>query len=97
MTKHTTLCGNRWQSMDLAKGDHVCIKQDATGLAFQWEDYAKKLEVTNKAKNDEILKLKALIVAAVCPCCNGSGSYHGDHGEQVQCQWCYETKEIRSK
>ena len=39
----------------------------------------------------------ALLNVAVCPACDGSGSYPDNYGEQVQCQWCYERGELIEK
>ena len=42
------------------------------------------------AQQQEIERLRRLLGAAVCPCCDKSGAYYDNYGEIHQCQWCYE-------
>lgn len=35
----------------------------------------------------EVQRLRAVVIAALCPCCDGSGTYL-DCGMPTQCQWC---------
>ena len=62
-----------------------------------WKDIDKPKNPTNQLLRlrAEVKTLKALIKAANCPCCDGSGAYYDNQGEVCQCQWCDETKEIR--
>ena len=46
-------------------------------------DYAEHFKNKSEA-------LSKLLEKAVCPCCDGSGSYYDNMGEVCQCQWCYE-------
>ena len=50
-----------------------------------------------KSQQVEIAELEGLIVAAQCPCCNGDGAYYDGNGEVCQCQWCYETEDIKKR
>ena len=34
--------------------------------------------------------MRALLEAAKCPCCDGSGGRYDNYGNAEQCQWCYE-------
>ncbi len=35
-----------------------------------------------------------LLNAAVCPCCDGGGTYYDNDCEPAQCQWCYEKNKL---
>ena len=50
-------------------------------------DYIDNLEA-------QLKELEALLKAAQCPCCDGSGAYYSNMGEVCQCQWCDEVSEL---
>lgn len=45
----------------------------------------------------QIAELKALLFIAVCPCCDGSGSFPDGYGAACQCQFCYERTSALAK
>lgn len=56
-------------------------------------------EILELRQEVERLKVEAikLLDAAVCPCCDKTGAYYGNHGELCQCQWCDEVKKLREQ
>ena len=45
-------------------------------------------------QHKHIKELEALLKAAQCPCCDGSGAYYDNMGEVCQCQWCDEVSKL---
>lgn len=77
--------------------------------ACQWRQKAEQAEQERDAlqarvaelekERDELRRrvavLEALVHAAQCPQCDGSGAYYDGIGNVCQCQWCYETEKSR--
>ena len=60
---------------------------DAEYIAHFNPSYVKELVEALKEARD-------LLNVASCPNNCTDGAYHGSHGEPVQCQFCYERKEL---
>ena len=56
----------------------------------------KQLNLRIKELEDKLISAETLLGVANCPeCIDKSGANYDEHGEAVQCQWCYEVKALK--
>lgn len=66
----------------------------------RWLERRERLEeittLRQRVQELEQFNLEAikLLDAAICPCCDKSGTYYDNNGEVCQCQWCDEVSRL---
>lgn len=63
-------------------------------MILEFADYVESIDKKRKELEQFYLEAIKLLDAAICPCCDKSGTYYDNNGEVCQCQWCDEVSRL---